>query len=212
MLLFLDVVSPISKFILIEKNKPLKSINLTSRNTTKISDLIVEKFENFQNKYKFIKKLENLYVSVGPGSFTSMRVGISFMYGLSISLNKPIYGISFIDIFKNYVQKRMIPRSLFFVFSTNEQNFICFQSQKNKKDFEIIKIIDEFFKNNNNFDQYTLCVSNVELSKELRVKFKNIEKFDIINIEKILEDQFLLNFKEKNIITPIYISDNKILK
>ena len=106
----------------------------------------------------------------------------------------------------------MIPRSLFFVFSTNEQNFICFQSQKNKKDFEIIKITDEFFKNNNNFDQYTLCVSNVELSKELRVKFKNIEKFDIINIEKILEDQFLLNFKEKNIITPIYISDNKILK
>lgn len=37
-------------------------------------------------------------VAIGPGSFTSLRVGLSFVKGISIARNLPVMGISTLDI------------------------------------------------------------------------------------------------------------------
>ncbi|HEX2759906.1 MAG TPA: tRNA (adenosine(37)-N6)-threonylcarbamoyltransferase complex dimerization subunit type 1 TsaB, partial [Rhizomicrobium sp.] len=41
-----------------------------------------------------INTLDRLAVTVGPGTFTGQRVGLSFMRGLRLALNKPLTGIT----------------------------------------------------------------------------------------------------------------------
>ncbi|MFH1888781.1 MAG: tRNA (adenosine(37)-N6)-threonylcarbamoyltransferase complex dimerization subunit type 1 TsaB [Candidatus Omnitrophota bacterium] len=45
-----------------------------------------------------IKDIDYFACGLGPGSFTGMRVGISAIKGLAFSLNKPVVGISTLDI------------------------------------------------------------------------------------------------------------------
>ncbi|PIP20904.1 MAG: tRNA (adenosine(37)-N6)-threonylcarbamoyltransferase complex dimerization subunit type 1 TsaB [Candidatus Omnitrophica bacterium CG23_combo_of_CG06-09_8_20_14_all_40_11] len=45
-----------------------------------------------------IKDIDYFACGLGPGSFTGMRVGIATVKGLAFSLNKPVAGISTLDI------------------------------------------------------------------------------------------------------------------
>jgi tRNA threonylcarbamoyladenosine biosynthesis protein TsaB len=45
-----------------------------------------------------ISEVEALGVAIGPGSFTSLRVGISFVKGLSLARHLPIVGIPTLDV------------------------------------------------------------------------------------------------------------------
>lgn len=44
------------------------------------------------------KDLQILAVATGPGSFTSLRIGMAFIKGLSLALNLPVIGIPTLDI------------------------------------------------------------------------------------------------------------------
>ena len=93
MILFLDVVSPSPRFVLIENDNIIQSIHILDQNITKISDVIISKYLMLNKQHNFFNKLNKLAVTTGPGSFTSLRVGISFMYGQSIAKKIPIYAI-----------------------------------------------------------------------------------------------------------------------
>lgn len=45
------------------------------------------------------KQIDEFYAITGPGSFTGLRIGVSVCLGLSVALNKPVYGISTNDAF-----------------------------------------------------------------------------------------------------------------
>lgn len=45
-----------------------------------------------------IKDIDYFACGLGPGSFTGMRVGIATVKGLAFSLNKPVVGVSTLDI------------------------------------------------------------------------------------------------------------------
>ena len=68
--------------------------------------------------------LDKLIVSTGPGSFTSLRVGISFMYGQSISKDVPFYGISSTKLLNYSIKKNNYENTLLLICSANNQNFI----------------------------------------------------------------------------------------
>ena len=55
-----------------------------------------------------------------------------------------------------------------------------------------------------------MCISNYKLSQDLKKKFSNINNFVVHNVEKSLNSCVLSNFKEGQIIKPVYISDNRI--
>ena len=209
MILFLDVVSPHPKFVLIDNDKIIQSIPILDKNIIKISDGLLLKYLMLEKKYKLFNRIDKLVVSTGPGSFTSLRVGISFMYGLSISKNISIYGIASTQLLNYSIQKGNYKNTLLLICSTNNQNFICIPLNKASSDYKIHMISEKILKKIN-FYCYTSCFSNYKLSYDLKKKLSNINNFVVHNIEENLNSSVLSNLKEEQIISPIYISDNKL--
>jgi len=210
MILFLDTVSPLPVFSVIEENKVIKSIQILSKNSKKISDCIIPAYFKLQNQLKFNDKIEKLIVCTGPGSFTALRVGIAFMYGLSVSMKIPLIGISCVDLLKFTIPKSYEKKILMVICSSNNQNFIAISSNKSHK-YLINKIDVKIHSMKIDHNQYSHCITNsklpVSIAKVLGEKicqqtnFSEIVKF---NLKKIL----LLPIK--SIVEPIYISENKL--
>ena len=83
MFLFLDVASPIPEFHLINDKKIIDSIKITDNNDQKLSDLLIPTYLEIDTTYKLSKNLKKLIITIGPGSYTALRVGASFIAGLS---------------------------------------------------------------------------------------------------------------------------------
>ena len=209
MILFLDVVAPCPKFVLIDNDKIIRSIHILDKNIIKISDNLLPKYLMLEKKYKLFNKINTLVVSTGPGSFTSLRVGISFMYGQSISKNIPIYGVTITKLLNYSIKESHYKKTLLLICSVNNQNFICTPFNKANNGYKIHKISDEILKKIN-FGHYNTCISNYKLSQDLKKKFSNINNFVVHNVEKSLNPCVLSNLKEGQIIKPVYISDNRI--
>jgi tRNA threonylcarbamoyladenosine biosynthesis protein TsaB len=45
-----------------------------------------------------VDQIKALGVAIGPGSFTSLRVGLSFVKGLALALNLPTIGVNTLDV------------------------------------------------------------------------------------------------------------------
>ena len=56
MILFLDVISPKPKFVIIDNNKVVKTLYILDHNETKISDSIIVKYLMIEDKHKLINK------------------------------------------------------------------------------------------------------------------------------------------------------------
>tara|TARA_B100000579_G_scaffold392116_1_gene367827 strand:+ start:690 stop:1328 length:639 start_codon:yes stop_codon:yes gene_type:complete len=208
--LFLDTVSPIPKFSIIKDNK-IKSIQILDRNSNKISDNIAQVFIKIQRKFILNNKIDNLVICTGPGSYTALRLGIAFMYGISISRKIPLIGISGIDLLKLAVPKQYHKQTLYFINSANEQNFFCSYSSKNNK-YSLNKISHDSKKDFDN-NKFIYSISNSKLDSFI-IKSFDLQKYKIVSFNEIVKlyiENILL--KKKNIsIEPIYIQDksNKI--
>ncbi len=66
-----------------------------ARHTTQLApalqDLLIKTDTSF-------KEIQAIGVALGPGSFTSLRVGLAFVKGLAMSLNLPLIGIPTLDV------------------------------------------------------------------------------------------------------------------
>ncbi|MGB9628512.1 MAG: tRNA (adenosine(37)-N6)-threonylcarbamoyltransferase complex dimerization subunit type 1 TsaB [Thermodesulfobacteriota bacterium] len=50
-----------------------------------------------------ISEIDGLAISLGPGSFTGLRIGVSTLKGLALSLGKPVAGISTLEVLASQV-------------------------------------------------------------------------------------------------------------
>ena len=210
MILFLDTVSPLPVFSVIEENKVIKSIQILSKNSKKISDCIMPAYFTLQNQLQVNDKIEKLIVCTGPGSFTALRVGIAFMYGLSISKKISLIGISCSDLLQFTIPKSYEKKTLMIICSSNNQNFIAISSNKSHK-YLINKIDDKLHSMKIDYNQYSHCITNSKLPSNIvnvlgkkicqQTNFTEIVKFNLKNI---------LSLPIKPIVEPIYISENKL--
>ncbi len=200
MFLFLDVASPISEFHLINDKKIIDSIKITNKTDQKLSDLLIPTYLQIDNDYNLSKKLKKLIITIGPGSYTALRVGASFIAGLSQSMDLPVAVISTKTIYK-YLSDNNKQIGIYFE-SSNNQKFFLYQ-----KNSEYINVKIE----NQNFvipELISYIFYNLGLPKFIDNKIKS--KMFSIKMH-VLENLEKLEFNKNLIIKPIYISNNSIL-
>lgn len=80
-------------------------INLNAKQNH--SDIIMTAVDSlFKLTKKDIKEVDKIAVSIGPGSFTGIRIGVGIAKGLAYSLEKPIVGINELDLIAHNIAKR----------------------------------------------------------------------------------------------------------
>ena len=208
MILFLDTVSPLPEFSLIGDNKIIFSKKIINNHHEKMSDYLIKSYTDLEKKFSLDQKLENLIINIGPGSYTSLRIGIAFFSGLSISYQIDLKGIPCVDFYKYVISKDDLLFTGIYINSANNQKFICIYDQK-KEYYNIYKI--ESFNEIENF-KIKKVISNTELNKNNSNFFKNI-KYQSISFKEIIIKNLdaIMRLESPKIIEPIYISNNKIL-
>ena len=208
MILFLDTVSPLPEFSLIGDNKIIFSKKIINNHHEKMSDYLIKSYTDLEKKFSLDQKLENLIINIGPGSYTSLRIGIAFFSGLSISHQIDLKGIPCVDFYKYVISKDDLLVTGIYIHSANNQKFICIYDQK-KEYYNIHKI--ESFNEIENF-KIKKVISNTELNKNNSNFFKNI-KYQSISFKEIIIKNLdaIMKLESPKIIEPIYISNNKIL-
>ena len=208
MILFLDTVSPLPEFSLIGDNKIIFSKKIINNHHEKMSDYLIKSYTDLEKKFSLDQKLENLIINIGPGSYTSLRIGIAFFSGLSMSYQIDLKGIPCVDFYKYLISKDDLLFTGIYIHSANNQKFICIYDEK-KEYYNIHKI--ESFNEIENF-KIKKIISNTELNKDNLNHFKNI-KYQSISFKEIIIKNLdaIMRLESPKIIEPIYISNNKIL-
>lgn len=199
MFLFLDAASPIPEFHLIEDKKIIKSIKIIEDSDKKLSNSIIPKYLEINSIYNLNSNIKKLIVTIGPGSYTALRVGASFISGLSQSLSLPVSVVS--------------TETIYDCFNDNKEIGIYFESSNNQKFFSYKKGLVFFHEKIEN-ENYILPKSISSIFYNLKNPKFNDEKIYLKSFsikEIILKNIELLEFKKNLIIKPIYISNNSIL-
>ena len=200
MFLLLDVASPIPEFHLINDKKIIDSIKIVDNNDQKLSDLLIPTYLDIDNSYKLSKNLKKLIITIGPGSYTALRVGASFVAGLSQSMNLPVSAVSTLTI-HNHLSEPRNHIGIYFE-SSNKQKFFSYQKNHQfiheKVDDMSYRLPDSVSKLLYNYTLPNFINTKIE-SKIFSIKNNVIENLDKIKFDKNL------------IIKPIYISNNTIL-
>ena len=199
MLLFLDVISPIPEFFIIEDNKVIFKRKILEYESDRLSDNLFETYIEIHKNLKLSENLEKIVMITGPGSYTSLRVGAAFLSGLIISKKLKLCSITIGDFYKfnNYV------KSGIFITSSKNQKFFC--SINNKKEIEYIKVDENNFILPKNINKIYYNV------KRIKLKNNNIKQYKFSFIDQVLDNFQNLKFTKNKIIKPIYISNNKLL-
>jgi tRNA A37 threonylcarbamoyladenosine modification protein TsaB len=202
MFLFLDVISPIPEFCVIDDNKIILKQKITKSETDKLSDNIIQSYLEIDKRLNLTKNLKKISTTIGPGSYTSLRVGSAFISGLMISRNISYYPITIEDILNFNAIKHSKKNLGVFITSSNNQKFFCYKIKDNNMKY--YKIENNKYSIPKNIDFILYNESKINENNELeQMKFSFFEEF-YTNYNNF-------NFKKNIIIEPIYISNNQLL-
>ena len=202
MLLFLDVISSIPEFCVIHDNKVILQQKISQDETDKLSDNIIQSYIEIDKRLNLTKNLKGISSTVGPGSYTSLRVGSAFISGLMISNKIPYYPLSIEDIL-NFNSIKYSKKNLgAFITSSNNQKFLCYKIKDNV--MEYCKIENNKYSIPNHIDLIIFNKTKINENKKL-------EQMEFSFFEEFYNNYNNLNFKENIIIKPIYISNNQLL-
>lgn len=123
----------------------------------------------------FMDDVELVAVSIGPGSFTGLRIGLSYAQGLCLSLKIPLVGVTNHQVLAEYCPYGF--KDIFTIIDARQDEVYLAKMSCNKSYFEIndhrmvekINLADEIDKN-----AVLICSNEMHLNKS--VKNKLLEK------------------------------------
>ena len=202
MLLFLDVISPLPEFCVIDDNKVILQEKIIQNETDRLSDNIIQSYIAIDKRLNLTQNLKKISTTIGPGSYTSLRVGSAFVSGLMISRKIPYYPLSIDDIL-NFKSKKYYKKNLgVFITSSNDQQFLCYKNKNN---------VMEYNKIENNKYSIPKHIELILFNKTEITENNQLEQIQFSFFEEFYKNYNNLNFKKNIIIKPIYISNNQLL-
>ena len=204
--LFLDLISPIPEFTVIDDNKIILSRSIIQFEGDKLSDSIIPTFLDIEKSLNLGKYMSSLIVTTGPASYTSLRVGIAFILGQHFAKNIKIAALTAENLLKLNIYTNKALKHGIYIISANNQMFICYQLENLK--YNYIKLENQNIESLKGLKNIDILYYNYEPLKIFKLELK--QKKYIIK-ENVVKNFSSLNFVNSNIIKPLYISNNKNL-
>ncbi len=202
MLLFLDIISSIPEFCVIDDNKVILQEKIIQNKTDKLSDNIIQSYIAIDKHLNLTQNLKKISTTIGPGSYTSLRVGSAFVSGLMISRKIPYYPLSIDDIL-NFNSKKYYKKNLgVFITSSNDQQFLCYKNKDN---------VMEYNKIENNKYSIPKHIELILFNKTEINENNKLQQIQFSFFEEFYKNYNNLTFKKNIIVKPIYISNNQLL-
>lgn len=210
-ILAIDTSSEICSVAILEDEKVIDEINLDNGRTH--SENLMPLVEEILKRNNFLVSDINLLAcSVGPGSFTGIRIGVSSIKPIAEVLNLKIASVTSLEtLARNVEEKEKIIVSL--IDARNDQVYCGIFDDKYDKieDYmadDITKIISHIEK----YEKIILVGNGAEKHKELikeklyNIKFSENNKQSAVNVGKIGYKKYLENnLKSADTIIPIYL-------
>jgi len=171
-----------------------------------ISILVNESLKSASLK---MNDISGIITILGPGNYTSIRVGIAFSLGLSKSKSIPIYGISALEAI-SISQSRILKK--------NESLLVSVKAVKDEFFFQIFNYLSEPLSKPiksklsdieellSNRDLILIGPGSSEIKGLIDIKNKIIEVKDYIDYQKVLT-HITKKSDQYNNIVPLYLSD-----
>ena len=201
MLLFLDVISPLPEFCVIDDNKVILQEKIIQNETDRLSDNIIQSYIEIDKRLNLTQNLKKISTTIGPGSYTSLRVGSAFISGLMISRKIAYYPLSIEDIL-DFNSKKTSKNLAVFITSSNNQQFLCYRNKDN---------VVEYNKIENNNCSIPKHINLILFNKTEINENNKLEQIQFSFFEEFYKNYNNLIFKKNIIIKPIYISNNSLL-
>ncbi len=201
--LLLDIISPLPEFSVFDDNKIIISKKIGESAHTKLSESIIPSFLKIDKTLNFSKNLKSIIVTTGPGSYTALRVGVSFIMGQFYSNDVKLAALSGEDIL-NFLKISGQKNYGIYLTSANNQSFVCYKLHN--KTYKEVKI------ENNNFDEFEdLSLIDTLYYNEKILNKKNLNSLKQIKCtlkKTIIKNYFRLKYIKRSIVKPVYISNN----
>ena len=181
-----------------------EKINDTANSLPLLSKKVIKEAQlNFED-------LDAICISAGPGSFTGLRVGMSYAKGIAMALDIPIVPVSTFD---SIVENQNIQKLSTLIYSHGKTFYICDyllvdgNLEKSNEPKSILKE-DVLKLSQNIFFNGPLNVFGELESQNLKIKFKKLSVKNIINIAQ--KNFKLLKTKSLDNLVPEYVGNFEV--
>lgn len=209
--LFIDTSLSYIRLGLFKNNKLIDSINeYCDKDLSKLFDVRVR--DIFKRNNISINDVDKIFAVTGPGSFTGIRIGLTFAKVLGMSLKKDIIPISELevlsstDIDSKYVVPLIDARRGFVytaMYDNNLNSYIADKYISLKNFIDNINTKDVTFVSFNDFENLTVVRPNIDYEKIIN-KFNNRETINY----HLLTPNYLKDTEAEENLKKKYSNDN----
>ena len=214
-ILAVDTSSKICAVAILEDNKVIDEIKLDNGKTHSENLMPIIK-EILDKNNLTLKDMNLIAVSVGPGSFTGIRIGIATIKPMAEVYNLPVASVTSLEtLARNIENKEKDFTIISLIDARNNQVYAgFFDTEYNLKEDEIAEDIDEVLKKAGKYSKIVFVGDGAIIHKEKieeNLKNRNIifakeNNQSAINTGKIGYKKFLeKNLKNADTILPIYL-------
>ena len=199
-ILSIETTTDICSVSLFNEKKLLSIKENSDRQHSRLLALFTD--EIFKDLNMKIDTLDAIALSIGPGSYTGLRIGLSFAKGIGFSLNKPIIPVDTMESFNYTIQD-----SHYFIVIHAYKDYFFIQEYKNGQKFKnIIFYTLDSIKEQINIYGYSPKNSKNNIIKIgpssiniANVAYDNYEQYICNDIKSITPNYIKpIQFKEKN--------------